>query len=250
MSANLELQRVQKRFGGVVVTNDVSLSIPSGSLIAVIGPNGAGKTTLFNLITGHLQPDAGRIVLDGDDLVGLTTMAIVRKGIGRSFQIASLFPTFSVREAVASVVLASTDRLRRPIGEFPSPDALGRADEMLGVVGLSHCADMSSSALSHGDQKLLDIAMAVALDPRVLLLDEPMAGMGREERQIMTKCIRRLHGDLGMTLVFIEHDMDVVFSLAQKVGVLHQGSLIAFDEPGNVRANPAVVSAYLGTEEE
>lgn len=248
MSASLELKNVQKKFGGVVATNDLSLSVPKNSLTAIIGPNGAGKTTLFNIITGHLKPDSGSISLDGESIVGLSRMALVKKGIGRSFQIASLFPTFRVLDTVVSSMSAGEDRLRNPFARGRSADLVRSADEIVEIVGLGDRRSSLSSQLSHGDQKLLDIAIAMALKPRILLLDEPMAGMGREERRLMTECMQRLHKQFGLTLIFIEHDMDVVFSVAETVGVLQQGRIIAHGEPAYVRNHPDVIKAYLGSE--
>lgn len=248
MSASLSIRGLSKRFGGVVVTKELDLDAPSGSLTAVIGPNGAGKTTLFNLISGTLRPDAGRILLDDAELVGRSPLAIVSAGVGRAFQVANLFPTFTVREAIAGSVGAKRARLSRPWSSFPDAELLARADEIAALVGLTRVADRVGSTLSHGDQKLLDIALALALDPRLLLLDEPMAGMGHEERVGMTDCIRRLWSQGGMTVVFIEHDMDVVFALAERVCVLQQGAKIAMGTPDEIRRHPDVIKAYLGND--
>ena len=248
MSASLKIKELSKSFGGVVVTNKLNLDVPAGSLTAIIGPNGAGKTTLFNLITGKLKPDAGQILLDNVELTERSLLSIVAAGVGRAFQVANLFPTFTVRDAIAASVGAKRGHLAKPWSTFPEPQLAARAEELVELVGLFDVADRVSGTLSHGDQKLLDIAMALALDPKLLLLDEPMAGMGKEERQAMTACIKRLWSGGGVTLVFIEHDMDVVFSLAQSVCVLHQGTKIASGPPAEIRKHPDVVRAYLGSD--
>ena len=248
MSASLRITDLSKSFGGVVVTNKLNLDVPGGSLTAIIGPNGAGKTTLFNLITGKLKPDAGQILLDDVDLTGRSLLSIVAAGVGRAFQVANLFPTFTVRDAIAASIGAKRGRLAKLWSTFPEPELAARADKLVELVGLSEVTDRVCGTLSHGDQKLLDIAMALAMDPKLLLLDEPMAGMGKEERQAMMACIKRLWSGGGVTLVFIEHDMDVVFSLAQSVCVLQQGTKIASGSPAEIRKHPDVIRAYLGSD--
>ncbi|NCY24415.1 MAG: ATP-binding cassette domain-containing protein [Alphaproteobacteria bacterium] len=219
----LELRELRKNFGGVVATNDVSLRFEPGTLSAIIGPNGAGKTTLFHLITGKLPVSGGEVLLDGAAITGLDRTEIVRRGIGRAFQVANL-------------------------RSFPPRDVAARADEVMELCGLAPLAGTESRHLSHGDQKLLDIALALALDPKVLLLDEPTAGMGPDERWRM---IDRVHGlwlARGLTLVFIEHDMDIVFKISQSVRVLRYGAVLAEGTPDEIRRNPAVIEAYLGEE--
>ena len=243
----LKLDEVSKAFGGVTATNGVTLDFDAGSLSAVIGPNGAGKTTLFNLISGKLKPDAGRILFDGNDIAGLPATEIVRRGIGRAFQVASLFPTLTVREALSAAVLSHRRRTLRVHERFAAAGAAARTDEILALIALDRVADTLSANLSHGDQKLLDIALALALEPKLLLLDEPTAGMGPEERWQMIERVQSLWRAGGMTLIFIEHDMDIVFKVAETVRVLHYGAVLAEGTPDTVRADPRVIAAYLGT---
>ncbi len=242
----LKLENLNKSFGGVAATRDVTLEFTTGSLSAVIGPNGAGKTTLFNLITGRFAPTSGRILLDGVDIAGHSRREIVRRGIGRAFQVASLFPTLSVADALSA---ATQTHLRQEGGMltlFASGEARKRAAEVMELLGLSRVADVPSRNLSHGDQKLLDIGLALAVKPKVLLLDEPTAGMGPEERWQMMETVRRLWQAGGMTLVFIEHDMDIVFAIAQSVRVLSYGAVLAEGTPDEIRRHPKVIEAYLG----
>lgn len=247
MSGHLQIAQLTKAFGGVVAIRDVTLTLDPGALYAVIGPNGAGKTTLFNMVTGHLRPSSGSIRLDEEELVGLSPRAIVKRGICRAFQVASLFASFTIEEAMAASVLAHRDRLSDFWGAFPSPEALERARHVMALVGLSGKDGRRCDALSHGDRKLLDIALALAVEPRILLLDEPTAGMGRDESRRMIERIYRLWESEKMTLVFIEHDMDIVFSIAEKVFVLRSGALLASGAPGEIRRHPEVIEAYLGS---
>ncbi|MFC7555823.1 ABC transporter ATP-binding protein [Pseudoroseomonas wenyumeiae] len=244
----LSLQGLRRTFGGIVATNDVSLDFAAGSLSAIIGPNGAGKTTLFHLITGMIPPSAGRVFLDGQDITGLDRQAIVRRGIGRAFQVASLFPSFTVAESLAAAILTHEGRTANLFRAFPPRGAAKRAEEVMELCGLTPLAGTVSRQLSHGDQKLLDIALALALDPKVLLLDEPTAGMGPEERWRMIDRIHRLWQARRMTLIFIEHDMDIVFRIAETVRVLRYGTVLAQGTPEEIRRDPAVIEAYLGSE--
>ncbi len=243
----LRIENLQKSFGGVVATADITIDYPAGSLSAVIGPNGAGKTTFFNLISGALRPDSGRILLDGEDIVGRSAADIVRKGIGRAFQVAKLFGTLTVEESLRSALMSPLGRSQSMAMRFPLAQTRERAQEVMEQLGLQAKAHRISGNLSHGDQKLLDIALALVLRPRVLLLDEPTAGMGPEEREQMIETVHRLWQQGGLTLVFIEHDMDIVFRVAQRIHVLSYGRLLAQGTPAEIRSNPAVIEAYLGT---
>jgi branched-chain amino acid transport system ATP-binding protein len=242
----LRVEGLTKRFGGVAAINDVTLAFPTGSLTAVIGPNGAGKSTFFNLISGAIVPDAGRVVLDEADITRATRAAIVRHGIGRAFQVASFFPTLTVVENLMGAVAAHRGQSGGMGRRFPPAGARDRAMAVLELIGLSGQAGTLSANLSHGDQKLLDIALALALEPRVLLLDEPTAGMGPDERWRMIERVQHLWAAERLTLVFIEHDMDIVFRIAQSIAVLCYGRVLAQGTPDEIRANPAVIEAYLG----
>ncbi|RLA48117.1 MAG: ABC transporter ATP-binding protein [Gammaproteobacteria bacterium] len=242
----LKIEHLTKSFGGVVATNDVSLHFQPASLSAIIGPNGAGKTTFFNLITGGLRPDSGRIIFDGEDITGFDALTTVRRGIGRAFQVANLFPEFTVRESLTAAVLSHRQQSAHLLVQFSAVEARTRADQIMEMFDLQERAGVVSRNLSHGDQKLLDIALALALDPRVLLLDEPTAGMGPEERWKMIDMIYKLWEDERMTLIFIEHDMDIVFRIAQTVRVLCYGQVLAEGAPEEIRSNPDVIKAYLG----
>ncbi len=242
------VERLAKSFGGVAAMRDVTLEFPTGSLTAVIGPNGAGKTTFFNLISGAIKPDDGRVVLDGTDLIGMSHTEIVRRGVARAFQVASIFPTLTVTETLDAAVQAHRGRAAALGRQFPLAECRERAREVMDMLGLADEADTLSANLSHGDQKLLDIALALVLEPRVLLLDEPTAGMGPEERWRMIDKVYRLWEREKMTLIFIEHDMDIVFKIASSIRVLCYGQVLAEGTPDQIRGNPDVIAAYLGTE--
>lgn len=246
----LKLENVVKAFGGVVATNDVSLDFPERSLSAIIGPNGAGKTTLFNLITGHLAPDSGRILLAGEDIASQKPATIVKKGIGRAFQVASIFPSLTVEESLICAVSAHMGQSGRLFQSFPPKAAKQRAGEMIELLQMEAVAYRKCSNISHGDQKLLDVGLALALEPKVLLLDEPTAGMGPEERWEMINTVRRLWETEEMTLIFIEHDIEIVFEVAHTINVLKYGSVLASGPPDAIRGNPDVIEAYLGAEVE
>lgn len=245
----LEVQRISKSFGGVKATDDVSFDFADGTLTAVIGPNGAGKSTFFNLITGAFRPDTGRILLNGVDMVGRSPPEIVRHGIGRAFQVASIFPTLTVNETMLAAVCADQRRAEVLHRRFPLAETRDRAEYTMEMLGLIDKRHRRAATLSHGDQKLLDIALALVLDPKVLLLDEPTAGMGPEERWRMIAKVHELWARQKITLIFIEHDMDIVFKIAPMIVVLCYGRVLATGKPDEIRANPAVIEAYLGTEQ-
>ena len=244
----LKVENLSKSFGGVKVTRDVSIDFPDGSLTAIIGPNGAGKTTFFNLISGQLRPDAGRILFDGEDIVGLSSRAIAGRGMARAFQVASLFPSLTVRQALAAAVTSRRGQSWQVLRRFPLAALRARVDEILDLMGLTQAAETLSGTLSHGDQKLLDIGLALAMDPKVLLLDEPTAGMGPDERWQMIDRVHRLWERQRITVLFIEHDMDIVFKIAQQIHVLKYGAVLAQGTAEEIRRNPLVIEAYLGTD--
>jgi branched-chain amino acid transport system ATP-binding protein len=246
----LRIENLRKSFGGVVATGDLSLDFPKGSLTAVIGPNGAGKTTFFNLISGALRPDSGRIFLDGQDIVGLPPAEIVRLGIGRAFQVSRLFKSLTVEESLRGALLSPLGRSLQMRGRFPLAETRDRAHEVMEQLGLAQKANVVSGNLSHGDQKLLDIALALVLQPKVLLLDEPVAGMGPEERDHMIETVYGLWQQGGLTVVLIEHDMEIVFRISQHIYVLSYGRLLAQGTAEEVRHNPGVIEAYLGVPKE
>jgi branched-chain amino acid transport system ATP-binding protein len=243
----LEITGLTKRFGGISAISDVTMTFEAGTLTAVIGPNGAGKSTFFNLISGAFRPDAGEVLFKGENITGMNRAAIVRRGIGRAFQVASFFPSMTVVENLMAAIAAHRGQWGDLNHRFPSRGVRARALEVAEMLGLQDSAGVLSANLSHGDQKLLDIALALALEPSMLLLDEPTAGMGPEERWRMIEKVQRLWQAQNLTLAFIEHDMDIVFGIASSIRVLCYGRLLAEGTPDEIRANPAVIEAYLGT---
>jgi len=243
----LEVRNVSKAFGSLVAVKDVSLLVPPGELHAVIGPNGAGKTTFFNLISGFFPPSAGRIVFEGRDVTALAPHRRVRIGMARTFQITEIFPELSVRENVRiAAEVAAGHRLHFWLGRAGRVEIERQVDEMLSLCGIAAKAARLVGELSHGDQRAAEIAMALVLKPRLLLLDEPTAGMGDQETYEITSLIQRLHRNSRYTIVLIEHDMRVVFHLADRMTVLDQGKLLAQGTPAEIAADEAVQAAYLG----
>lgn len=244
----LELRHLRKAYGALVVTDDVSLSVHPGELHAVIGPNGAGKTTLIHQISGTLPSDSGSILFDGQDVTSLSMPQRVSRGLARSFQITSVLPGFSALENVALAVQARSGSSFRFFGKVAQEKALNEpAMDCLAQVGLAARAHIPAGLLSHGEKRQLELAIGLATEPKLLLLDEPLAGTGHDESQRVVETLRRLKSRL--TIVLIEHDMDAVFSLADRVSVLVYGRVIATDTPERIRANPEVRAAYLGEEE-
>jgi len=243
----LDVRSVSKRFGSLVALHDVSLSVEAGELRAVIGPNGAGKTTLFNLISGFFRPSAGSVAFEGRDITSLSAHERVALGIARTFQITEIFPELSVHENVRiSTEVSDGYRLRPWISREETARVAEQVEKTLELTGLAGKADRLVGELPHGDQRAAEIAMALALHPRLLLLDEPTAGMGEQETYEITQLIRRLHRDDKYTIVLIEHDMRVIFHLADRITVLDQGGLLAEGTPEEIDANESVQTAYLG----
>jgi len=243
----LKVDNVSRHFGSLVAVNGVSMTVETGELRAVIGPNGAGKTTFFNLITGFLQPTSGRILLDDADISGLLPARRVWRGIARTFQVTEVFPELSVRENLRiSVEVASGYRLRAWLSRSADAEVRRHIEDLLTRCRLTDKADRLVGELSHGDQRATEIMMALALRPRVLLLDEPTAGMGDQETYEITQLIRQLHRQDKMSIVLIEHDMRVVFNLADRIMVLAEGAMLAEGTPQEIAANEAVQEAYLG----
>ena len=243
----LELVGLAKHFGGLVVSDDISLSVQPGEIHALIGPNGAGKTTLIAQIDGTLRPDQGRVLLAGEDISDLNPAQRARRGLARTFQITCILPAFTVLENVALAVQAragSSFRFFRAVRR--ERDLNEAARESLARVGLTARADSPAGSLSHGEKRALELAMALATRPRLLLLDEPMAGTGAEETEHLIETLASLRGEMGLLLV--EHDMSAVFALADRISVLVEGRLTASGAPARVRADPAVQAAYLGQE--
>jgi branched-chain amino acid transport system ATP-binding protein len=244
----LELRNLRKTYGALVVTDSVSLSVQPGELHAIIGPNGAGKTTLIHQISGTLASDSGSILFGGEDVTHLSMPQRVRRGLARSFQITSILPGFSALANVALAVQARSGSSFRFFGNAAQEKILNEpAMDCLAQVGLAARAHIPAGLLSHGEKRQLELAIGLATEPKLLLLDEPLAGTGHDESQRVVETLRRLKSRL--TIVLIEHDMDAVFSLADRVSVLVYGRVIATDTPERIRANPEVRAAYLGEEE-
>ena len=243
----LRVEGVGKSFGEFMAVNDADLTVGKGELVAVIGPNGAGKTTLFNLITGQLEPDRGKIVFMEEDITNLPPYQICKKGIARSFQIVNIFPRLSVFRNVQVAVL-SQQRKSNTLFHPAQGIAIEETDRILKSLGLIDKARNAAGSLSHGDQRILEIAIALGNDPKLLVLDEPTAGMSPEETSATMNLIKQLAETRGLTILFCEHDMDVVFSIAQSIMVMHQGRTLIQGKPEQVRENEEVLKAYLGGE--
>jgi len=243
----LQVEAIDKSFEDFMAVNGATLTVGKGEIVAVIGPNGAGKTTLFNLITGALKRDKGRIIFKGEDISELPPYQICKKGISRSYQIVNIFPRLNVFRNVQVAVLSQQKRssnLFRPAQNI----AVEETRRILESVGLLDKERSIAGSLSHGDQKILEIAIALGNEPELLILDEPTAGMSPEETSATMELVRRLAQMRGLTILFCEHDMDIVFSVAQSIMVMHQGRTLVQGKPEEVRNNPFVQEAYLGVE--
>ena len=243
----LRVEEIDKSFGGLMAVNGVSFQIEKGELSSIIGPNGAGKTTLFNLLTGHLSPDKGRILFKEKEVTGLSPHGICKLGIGRSFQRTNIFPRLSAFDNV-QVAVMSWGRKSSNIFLRAQKMLREETDEILESAGLRDKKEMTAGLLAHGDQRRLEIGIALGSHPELLLLDEPTAGMSPEESGRTVELIQRLARERGLTLVFIEHDMNVVFQISEKIRVMHMGSIIAEGRPEEVRANEDVQRIYLAEE--
>jgi branched-chain amino acid transport system ATP-binding protein len=241
----LRVESAVLSFGGFRAVDGADLEVARGEIVAVIGPNGAGKTTLFHLVTGHLAPDSGRIRFRGSEISGLPPHAIFRKGISRSFQVVNIFPRLTVFENVQLAVLSRRRETFRLLSRVRGM-AADEVHAILESVGLYGRRDAESDLLSHGDQKVLEIAVALGGKPELLILDEPTAGMAPEETERCIRLIRKLSGELGLTILFCEHDIGIVFEIANRIMVMVRGRTVMQGSGDEVRRNPEVRSAYLG----
>ncbi len=241
----LIVEDLSRNFGGVQAVKDVNLAVPAGQLRAVIGPNGAGKSTFFNLLTGYIPCNSGRILFRGKDVTGLPPHSLCRLGLGRTFQINSIFSNARVLENVQVALLAHR---RRIWNMWAAADKLlvREAEELLTTLGLEARAEKLGSELSYGDRRRLEVALALACEPQLLLLDEPTAGMSIPDKPGMVELIRKVSRERGVTVILIEHDMDIVFSVADEITVLHQGAVVAQGTPQEIKSNEQVQKIYLG----
>ncbi|MEJ2587336.1 MAG: ABC transporter ATP-binding protein [Deltaproteobacteria bacterium] len=241
------VEKVIKSFGGLMAVNEVSFELEKGGISSIIGPNGAGKTTLFNLLTGHIEPDAGAIYFKDREITGLSPHRICRRGIGRSFQRTNIFPRLTVFDNV-QVALMSWGRKSRNIFLRTGKLLREETDEILENVGLGDKRDLLAGLLAHGDQRLLEIGITLGTHPDLILLDEPTAGMSPEESNKTVDLIQQLVRAKDLTLLFIEHDMNIVFGISEKVRVMHLGTIIAEGTTEQIRANDQVQRIYLAEE--
>lgn len=243
----LQVDTVSRHFGNLVAVDNVSMTVESGELRAIIGPNGAGKTTFFNLLSGLFPPTSGRVLFGGEDITRLRPDRRVRLGMARTFQITEIFPELTANENLCiPIEILAGYRMRPWLSRQKRAKVEARASELLMMGGLRDKAERRVGELSHGDQRTIEILMALALQPRLLLLDEPTAGMGEQETEAIVRLIGKLHHDLGLTILLIEHDMRVVFQLASRILVLAEGRVLAEGLPDQIAANEAVQTAYLG----
>lgn len=251
MTPSLRTEDLTIRFGGHAAVNGVTCAFRPGELTVIVGPNGAGKTTWFNLVSGQLRPSEGRIFKGGKDISGLSPSARARAGIGRAFQLTNLFPKLTVRENVRLAVQARRGHGPRLLTRAASLGALrAEADSYLEQTRLARVADMPAAALPHGDQRKLEVAMLIAMQPDVFMFDEPTAGMSVDEAPVILDLIAEIKKDETRTILLVEHKMDVVRALADRIVVLHNGELVADGDPAEVMAMPIVRQIYLGVTEE
>jgi branched-chain amino acid transport system ATP-binding protein len=247
MSLALQIERVSKSFGGLMAVHDVTLEVEEGTVMGLIGPNGAGKTTLFNVITGFHRPSSGRIAAHGEEISGLSPDAICRRGICRTFQLLEVFPTMTVFDNVAVGVLASQRRTFQVLGTI-GETSRRRVNQILEMTRLQDRAEVPVAQLGLPERKKVELAVALAANPRILLLDEPVAGMAVGEKPALIELIRTIQEQTGVTTVLIEHDVDVIWGIADQVAVLHYGQIIAQGTPQQIRADERVRDVYLGQE--
>ncbi len=242
----LAVEGLRKSFGGVAAVGGVSFAVGAGEMLALIGPNGAGKSTCFNMVGGQLRPDAGSVRLGGREIAGLPPRLLCRLGVGRTFQVAAAFASMTARENVQVALLAHRRQVRRWWRPLAGLGA-GEADALLDGVGLAGQAERAAGVLAYGDLKRLELAVALAAEPRLLLMDEPTAGMAPRERTALMRLVRGVATRRGLAVLFTEHDMDVVFGVADRIAVLTRGELVATGDPAAIRADRRVREVYLGT---
>ncbi|MBI5969019.1 MAG: ABC transporter ATP-binding protein [Deltaproteobacteria bacterium] len=241
----LKVEGLSKSFGALMAVHNVNLEVDEEEQVAIIGPNGAGKTTFFNLLTGYLPKDSGKVLFDGEDLTKLSSDQIIRKRVGRSFQIVNIYPETSVFESIQMTLIAS----RRKSYDLFSPAKKMYREEterILEAVGLTELKYVPGGSLSHGDKKRVEMGMVLALKPRLVLLDEPTAGMAPEETLATMALVKELAEKEHLTMIFTEHDMSVVFAWAKRIVVMYQGTIIADGQPEEIKGNPEVRKVYLG----
>ncbi|MEI7450527.1 MAG: ABC transporter ATP-binding protein [Desulfomonile sp.] len=241
----LRVEGLEKSFDRFLAVKQANLTVDDGEIVAVIGPNGAGKSTLFKLIAGHLKPDKGKVIFKGEDITGLPPHQICKKGIGLSFQVVNVFSRLTVFENVRVAVLSHQEKTFKFLSSAHT-SAVKETNEILDSVGLCSVSNRISGSLSHGEQKVLEMAIALGTYPQLLILDEPTAGMSPEETSNMISLINRLTRELGLTILFCEHDMDLVFAIAGNIMVMQQGVTIIQGHPEDIRSNVLVQEAYLG----
>jgi ABC-type branched-subunit amino acid transport system ATPase component len=242
-----QISGLTKRFGALAAINDVTVDIEHGGIMSIIGPNGAGKTTLFNLLTGFIKPNKGKILYKGTDVTGLKPYQIIKHGISRSFQVVSLFEEMTVLDNVIVGTQRNLGYMNRLFARYDrQAEVRDKAMEILDRVGMAQMADLPAASIPHGDRKILDLSMALTTKPETLLFDEPMAGLSKAERVRITSVIKNL--SQTHKVILVEHDMDLVFSISEVILVLHHGEVLAYGEPKTIAENEEVQSAYLGRE--